>query len=437
MQETEQASLNARLAWRNYSDGSMITRNQELLLEVLHIDPAKPAQSEFAHFSPSDWDAFISAAIRHRLSCQIIEYLSSNPSIRDLVPDDGRARLDRKVRSQLQHNFSQYQRTRTILQACDQARIPVILFKGLWLVDYVYRDPKARGSGDIDLLITPDKMSAFTRVVRDIGCMVPDGVTSLQALAPASNEYPLRYRNSETVIDIHWSVTHPMREAPIDEQRIWSRAESTTIAGVTCLSFRLEDHLLYLCFHAALHHNFAYVGPRAILDISKLVENPPRPIDWYDFVVRARELSWSRGVWLTLHLVHRLIGVAPPPFVLDELRPVDTPNSDFHSQVLDAIFFDQSHRKRLSSNAAHLVDASWYDKFKILSDRLFPSPAEIATQYGVAVGSPAFSKLYAKRLLSLTRRHVPALFQIFVRDPSRVAEKDRVSAIDSWLRGRR
>ena len=417
----------------------MITRYQQLLREVLHIDPARPAQSDFARFSPDDWDAFISAAIRHRLSCQVSEYLSSNPGIRELVPVDGRARLDRAVRSQLQHNFSQYQRVRTILQACEQAQIPILLFKGLWLVDNVYLDPKARMSGDIDLLIQPERMSEFTRVAREIGCMVPDGATNIQALAPASNEYSLGYRNSEKVLDIHWSVTHPISEAPIDEQRIWSRAEKTKVAGVNCLSFQLEDHLLYLCFHAALHHKFAHVGPRAFLDIAKFIESPPRTIDWDDFVDRARELSWARGVWLTLDLVHEMIGVSPPTFVLEKLRPRDIPNSDLRGQFLDAIFLDQSAfldrslGKRLSLNIAHLIDAPWSDKSAILFSRLFPPPAEIATQFGVATGSPRLRTYYAKRIISMMQSYAPALLQTFVRNSTRVAEKSRMSKIDSWL----
>ena len=421
----------------------MITRYQQLLLEVLHIDPARPSQSEFSRFSPDDWDAFIGAAIRHRLSCQVSEYLSSNPGIREMVPVDGRVRLDRAVRSQLQHNFSQYQRVRAILTACEKARIPILLFKGLWLVDNVYRDPKARLSGDIDLLIRPEHMPEFTRIARDIGCIVPDGVTNLQALAPASNEYSLGCRNRETVLDIHWSVTHPISEARIDEQRIWSRAENTKVAGVSCLSFRLEDHLLYLCFHAALHHKFVYVGPRAFLDIAKFIESPPRPIDWDDFVDRARELSWARGVWLTLDLVHEMIGVSPPAFVLEKLRPRDIPNPDLRGQFLDAIFLDQSallnqsRGNRLSLNIAHLIDAPWSDKSRILFSRLFPPSAEIATHFGVATGSPRLRTYYAKRIISMMQRYGPALLQTLARNPTRVAEKSRMSKIDSWLGDKR
>lgn len=53
--------------------------------------------------------------------------------------------------------------------------------------------------------------------------------------------------------------------------------------------------LLYLCFHAVDHPRFLHVGPRALLDVTRLIAEPPRQIDWDDVISRTHELGWVRG----------------------------------------------------------------------------------------------------------------------------------------------
>lgn len=410
----------------------MIDRYQNLILEILHKDPAKPDQSHFFEFQPEEWEDFITTSIRYRVANQLNEFLAYNSDIQVLVPYELMQKLKNNVQYQLYYNFSQYKRLRRILHACEKMSLPVILFKGLWLVEHVYRDPKARLSGDIDLLIRPEDMEKFTGIAREIDCIVPEAINNLQLLAPESNEYPLAYENNETIIDVHWLIEHPDNPL-LDETSIWMRSEETTIGGSKCRTLGLEDNLLYLCFHAAIHHKYVYVGPRALLDIALLINNPPRKVDWDAFIARSQEFGWSRGVWLTLDLIREHLGEAPPDFVLAALQPDDLPSDLLREKVMETLFLYQMHKGMLSRNAIHFIEAPWHLKPAILLRRLLPKKEEVATQLNVLTGHPNVYLNYPKRVWFLIRFHALGILQSIINNSQRMSEIERSKAIDCWL----
>ena len=202
---------------------------------------------------------------------------------------------------------------------------------------------------------------------------------------------------------------------------------------MACQTLSLEDHILYLCFHAAIHHKFVYVGPRALLDIACVINRPPREIDWSAFVDRSNEFQWSRGVWLTLDLIRENLGVSPPEFVLTELAPSDLPSPEIRENVVEALFLDQFHYDKLTPNVINFIDASALVKIQILYARIFPSKIEIATEFGIPVQSRWFFLNYIRRLLRLVCLHGPRIFQIIIKSSVRVSEKERSVGISNWL----
>lgn len=202
---------------------------------------------------------------------------------------------------------------------------------------------------------------------------------------------------------------------------------------MACQTLSLEDHILYLCFHAAIRHKFVYVGPRALLDIACVINRPPREIDWSAFVDRSNEFQWSRGVWLTLDLIRENLGVSPPEFVLTELAPSDLPSPEIRENVVEALFLDQFHYDKLTPNVINFIDASALVKIQILYARIFPSKIEIATEFGIPVQSRWFFLNYIRRLLRLVCLHGPRIFQIIIKSSVRVSEKERSVGISNWL----
>ncbi|WP_295450117.1 nucleotidyltransferase family protein [uncultured Thiodictyon sp.] len=413
----------------------MPTPFADLLLQILHSNPSLPAPDRLAALGPSDWTTLTRQAIRDRLAFQLSEYLKTNQGLRARVPAADLQRLNDRVRSTLLYNLRRQIQLRTMCLACESAGIPFLLLKGLWLVETIYGDLKARASGDIDLLLRPQDMPRFTALARTQGFKVPSDCTDLRQIAAINNEFKLIHPVTGAFFDIHWSLTHPIDEVAIDEDRFWQRSESATLAGQPCRTPCLEDHLLLLCFHAAIHHRFQYVGPRAMLDIAQVITRLPRPIDWDDFLARAHELGWSRGVWLMLELVREHLGVQPPAAVLDGLRPTGADDADIRKAALEAMFLHQQPKQMLGNTVEHLAnEKTARGRVVLLLKRLFPARRYIANYFTVAIDHPGIHWLYVKRWGIIITQMTPRALQLWTNDPRRTAELKRSTTITKWLR---
>lgn len=406
---------------------------QALLLQCLHTDGALPEPARLAGLDADEWEAFTNLTLRLGLAGPVYGRLNT-PERRDLVPVSCRGRIKGKLRDNFLANLRQQTWLGRVLAGCDAAAIPVILIKGLWLAETVYRDLKARPSGDIDLLFHPQDLPRFTAVARDLGFAIPPGVSDLRELALTTQEYALFHGSRRITLDVHWGLPEPGRKDGIAEETFWRRAEWATLAGRPCRTLRLEDHLIYLCFHAADQHGFQHMGPRALLDVARLISAPPRPLDWAEVASRAQELGWSRGVWLVLDLAREHLGAQPPQTVLTALRPAEADDTLIRGAVLAELLNPQPMGENLAPNLVRLTGpASWRERLALIWTRLFPPREEIATYFKTTVDDPALPRLYVRRLRLLLRQHGPKVGQILRRDRARTAELERARIIARWL----
>jgi hypothetical protein len=401
-----------------------------LLLQILHRDPVRPDPARLASLTSSDWTLVAAEAIRHHLAFQLAAWIAADPDRGASTAGACLPRLDHAVRRIVIHNLRQQRSLRQLLTACEATDVPAILLKGLWQTELVYRDLGARPAGDIDLLVRPGDMPRFTRLVATLGFDLPAGVADLRDLAPGLNEFTL-LRPGHAPVDVHWQLTRPIEECAVDEETLWRRSETVTLAGLPCRSLRLEDHLLYICFHAAIHHRFTQIGPRALVDVARLIAEPPRPIEWSLLTNTAKEFGWSRGVWLILDLVREHLGVEPPPAVLRALRPLGGDEMTARDAAMGAIFL---HRPpSVSQNVARLLDEpSLRGRTSVLIDRLFPPRDYIARRFDTPPRTPGFHWLYVRRWLSLFRNHLPTMARMAAAPGSYDAELKQ-AWLDRWI----
>ena len=415
----------------------MMPRFMKLLLEVLHCDPVRSSLESLTPFTSTDWEQFVTEAIEYRVAFQVHEHLKSDLLRIKLVPQASLDRLTESINMTVVSNLRQQANLNKLLSACQAINLPVMLLKGLWLVETVYRDIRARSSSDIDLLFRPEDMPRFTQLAKELGFDLPENVTDIRDLMPAKNEFSLiqSFYDPQFPIhwDLHWSLTHPLKDRPIDEEKLWDRSEIVTIAGIDCRSLCVEDHFLFLCFHAAEHHSFNYVGPRALLDIARLITSPPKPIDWDDLIVRAHELGWNRGTWLMLELIREHFGVQPPQFVFDNLESKGEDLSQIRVAAIEAVFLSQDHHKKLSKNIIRLLsDRSFRNRAKIVMNGIFPPKEVVATQFHKPIDTPWFFLLYLRRWGKVTK-YLPSIFGLARRQDTRMIELERGRIIDNWI----
>ena len=215
----------------------MMPRFMKFLLEVLHCDPVQPSLESLTLLTSTDWNQFITESIEYRVAFQVHEYLSSDLLRLELVPQGCLDRLTESINMTVVSNLRQQANLNKLLSSCQAINLPVMLLKGLWLVETVYRDIRARSSSDIDLLFRPEDMPRFTQLAKELGFDLPASVADIRDLMPAKNEFSLihSFNDPQSPIhwDLHWSLTHPLKDRPIDEEKLWDRSEIVTMQVLT------------------------------------------------------------------------------------------------------------------------------------------------------------------------------------------------------------
>jgi hypothetical protein len=207
-----------------------------------------------------------------------------------------------------------------LLDALNREGVPVIVLKGLALLDRVYSGVHRRPMGDVDLLVRPDHFPLVTQILErqgyafwgeDLGCRKAFTQEFM-------GEIP--YRRDTVMIDLHWHLVtqHWYRQVTrIDFDGLWERALPLHITGSQALRLSPEDELLHLAFHAALHHGLGHTRGRD--DILQILAKQPE-IDWAAFVERAKQWKVRQACWITLYALNIVDATVVPQNVLDELQ---------------------------------------------------------------------------------------------------------------------
>jgi hypothetical protein len=203
-----------------------------------------------------------------------------------------------------------------IADACAALRGPVIVLKGLALAAQCYPSPACRPMEDVDLLVEAADL--------------PDATRALLALGYTDRSFgPEDFRHPETgiVVDLHTELLNttrlPLRRAAWQPQleRWTARSIPLPLAG-PLRGLHPQDHLVYLCHHAWLHHGLR--KPLALLDIALLLassEVSRLGESW----LRHPELEPARrGLWYALAACAHQCGAPISAATLRAVRPADT-----------------------------------------------------------------------------------------------------------------
>jgi hypothetical protein len=160
----------------------------------------------------------------------------------------------------------------------DRAGIPVLLLKGAVLAQLLYGDLARRPQYDIDLLVR-------ARDARRAGSIL--GAAGYQELRRDSHS--ISWARGAVHVDLH----HALRSSPayaINEDRLWTRAQSVDIAGHDVRTLAHDDTLAFLAMSVTEDVGFGMQKLKNLCDIWLLARFLDDRVDWDEWLaVRSAE----------------------------------------------------------------------------------------------------------------------------------------------------
>jgi len=294
---------------------------QSVLMAATHAFAKGETSPELAALTsrPLDWGRIVRRAETERLGALLYAVLSPLA-----LPAPIRDRLRAAwLGARRQYLLAIHQLTR-VLSAFEREGVSVIPLRGPTLAELLYRDPALRPFTDLDLFIQEGNLPRVLSLLSELG------YRHMEAGLPLSLELTWRHAASfvaeapeEIPIDLHWGMVDYPGLAPaaaINHQDLWDRAVRVESAGDARRELCLEDLVIYLALHLAVHH--ALSGLIWQLDLALLILRYGDTLDW-DAVVE-RSVQWQiRGpVFFALRETRDRLEASVPAWVLDRLRPV-------------------------------------------------------------------------------------------------------------------
>jgi len=306
------------------------------------------------------------------------------------------------VAAQGQHLFAGVQ-LRDVVRALGDAGVPAIVLKGPALAAAFYRDPGLRPFTDLDLLVRRERRARAIDVLTTLGyAHRSPGRTLAYELehAPAANFAPPP--GSALPIDLHWEcVIHPggRRATDIATDEIWSRAHAAPAWGATARTLAIEDLLVYLAAHLAIHH--VLTGTLWQLDLALLLRRHGATLDWEAVSERADRWRARSAVYFALRVVSERFAVAVPEVVMRRLWP-----GPVRVAIVDRLWRTGPDRvRRLEYLVALVMLDRVTDVARTLACGLAPTPRWLRSRYGPRSLLAAYGAHYG-RLAGIVARAV-------------------------------
>lgn len=269
----------------------------------------------------SGWIALLEMALRHRVAPLVYRGLIHTHA--KTVPTEVREGFRQAYIETWARNLQLYKELQHLLEAFSMAQIPVIVLKGAVLAEVLYGDIALRPMADIDILIARSDLTQAKRTLLEQGYRFeigphnhsPEFAEAFMSQLSFGKDVP-----SGVQIDLHVDLITLSWFRPftrIDLDALWTRALPIQLGQQPAWQLSLEDTLLHLCIHEALHHNGQHL--LGYVDITRFIHRFGERLHWDVLVQQAHEYKIWHAVCISLSLARTLLNAPLPDTVLTEL----------------------------------------------------------------------------------------------------------------------
>ena len=273
-----------------------------------------------------NWDYIVESSMRHAISPLLYWNLSKIDNGKD-APEEVMAKLRKLYYGNAARNMLLYDELSKVLKAFKDAGVNVIVLKGAFLAETVYKNIGLRPMGDVDLVIKKEDLQKVKKKL--IQLRYHASVYPTKWHEQWQNEWAeeIQYTNQDknVRIDVHWNVQPPVIPFQIDINTFWENAQPVKIAGVEALMLAAEDILLHLCLHSDKHINSSGAPSfqfKWYCDIAEVIRHYGEKINWKYLVQSTKNYGIEEPIYQSLYFVNKYLGAFVPMDVLNDLKTV-------------------------------------------------------------------------------------------------------------------
>ncbi len=325
------------------------------------------------------WGAMLEVACQEHVAPLLYQAVRD----RDVVPLAVEQALQEVYQANAYRNTLLLCALREVVNALAQAAIPVLILKGMALVETVYRNAALRVMQDLDVLVHREHVTWALDVLQRQGYTIAaweprPGMTigyesQIQLFKPGAVEIRL---------ELHWHlIDSPYYQRMLSMDWFWQTAQRIPMGSEVAYVMSPEGQLLHLCAHQALHHSHQATGRLHWLhDVAELIVHYGEQLDWQTVVRQAQAFD------LVLPLQKVLL-----PVIDDWHIPLSASVAaqvrSLQPSSLEERLFTHLTTGRLSTARRFWLDCaslpSWGQRLDYAWSHLFPSPLYMKHRYRI------------------------------------------------------
>jgi GNAT superfamily N-acetyltransferase len=289
------------------------------------------------------------------------------------------------------------ERAKELLSACNCENIAVILLKGIYLSEHIYKHQALRPMSDIDILIKRNDLVRMDAVLNSLGYQAPlcfdDFLDNRSHLSINTLMYTVK-ESGQPLIHVHWHLvnsTWPITDIvrSFDMERIWHDKMEVEIQGEKAYSLAPEHLIAYLAYHCFNHF---FKKDVLIADIIKVIDFYSDEIKWDFFIRQVNLFKITDIVCFVFDVMWR-----DRDFQVEALKRYEFYKKNLKNNLLFG-FFKKSKSKTFFCFCIYLLRQNGFiNKFSFIKNILFPNPLIIAHSKGSRLSEVGYRD-YLKRL---------------------------------------
>jgi len=305
----------------------------------LKLDGPLLDQTEEILRRPLAWNAVLLYSELHSVAPLLHHHLKRFYDS-DVIPTEARRTL-LKIAHRVSYQNRQFSKAfQDLHQVFAEVGLPVLVLKGLSLVELVYKGLGLRTLIDLNLLIPREQLATATNALVRTGYTFSTGYAAQRLSRWLSSELHLvKLGDFKVQLLLQWNLINRPRVHAISLRRFWDDATPARISERDALIPSPVDLVLYLCLqpdkHGYLNSCAVHLDdPAAFVfaewtdnrlirftDIHEVIRHYHGVLPWEVLVERAKAGGIEESICASLHWVTRIFGPSVEPSILQALRP--------------------------------------------------------------------------------------------------------------------